>query len=154
VNRELSPLERPDPCSFGASPRNLSAGKPVTASQSLPGEPPEGAVDGGELAKWGAGAAPPQWIEIDLGAPATITEIALEVSQFPDGHTVHRVYGRGPSGPEQLLALLQGTTHDGEWLLAPKGAAAWTGIRFVRVETVESPSWVSWFEIEVIGVPG
>ena len=27
----------------------------------------------------------------------------------------------------------------------------WQGIRFVRIETTSSPSWVSWHEVQVIG---
>ncbi len=37
-------------------------------------------------------------------------------------------------------------------LPAPDGSlpTPWQGIQFVKVETVASPSWVSWKEIEII----
>jgi hypothetical protein len=43
-----------------------------------------------------------------------------------------------------------GFTVDGQ-VLEHKPGTAWTNVRYVRVETNASPSWVSWKEIEVYG---
>jgi len=151
INAALAPANRPDPCAPGeGTSSNVALGKEVTVSQFLPAEPPEKAVDGLAGTQWGAGAHPPQWIEIDLGGPATVSEIRLLVAQFPDGETVHRVSGRGPTGEYQTLSELRGFTRDGDWLVyTPESPLE--GIQFVRIETLASPSWVAWREIEVIG---
>jgi hypothetical protein len=151
INNAMSPQQRPDPCSYGPSTvHELARGKPATASRSEPGNGPELAFDGNGQNNWIAGDGPPQWIEVDLGAPATITKVALSVSQYPEGQTTHRIWGRGESGPGQLLHEFNGLTKEPQWLeVSP--ATPWKGIRYVRVETTASPSWVAWHEIRVFG---
>ena len=60
---DLSPNAWPDPCSPTLANPNLAAGAVVTASQSLPDEPPSNVVDASP-AQWGASAGPDQWVEI------------------------------------------------------------------------------------------
>ncbi len=129
---------------------NLALGAGVTASASLAESPPEMAVDGDSETLWNSGASPPQWIEIDLGAPQTITHIRLAVSQFPEGQTAHRVWGRGPEGDYVLLGELSGATNDGD-VLELASETGWENIQYLKIETVKSPSWVAWWEIEVYG---
>jgi hypothetical protein len=51
--------------------------------------------------------------------------------------------------PYWLLHEFQDYTYDSQYLeYAP--SSPWQGIRFVRVETISSPSWVSWREIEIL----
>jgi hypothetical protein len=87
------------------------------------------------------GGHPPQWIEVDLGGAYRVTEIRLLVSQSPAGATRHRVLVRGPEGgPGTLVHEFSGDTADGDWLeFVPE--AALENVRYVRVETVSSPSW-------------
>ena len=73
---------------------NLAYGKPVTASRSLPEDPPENAVDDNADTQWIAGEGPVQWIEVDLQGTYRIKEIRLLVAQFPAGNTTHRVQVR------------------------------------------------------------
>ena len=71
IDRSLSPVTRPDPCSAAGAPAgevNLALGRSVTASLSQQA-PAANAVDG-TGASWGAGAGPTQWVEIDLGKDA------------------------------------------------------------------------------------
>jgi len=84
-------------------------------------------------------------------ASSSIGKIRLLVSQSPNGETTHRVWGKGASTGEayQLLYEFQGFTTDGQ-VLEYSPSTPWTGIQFVKVETVVSPSWVSWREIEVL----
>ena len=99
---------------------------------------------------WNAGGYPPQWIEIDLGGPVSIALVRLFVSQYPDGPTTHRVYGRATSGdPWQLLTDISGVTVDNQ-ILEYAPPSPWTNIRYVQVATTVSPSWVSWKEVELI----
>lgn len=151
IRTAMSPKERPDPCAFGATTvRELAHGKATRASRSSPEGPPANAVDGDAESIWTAGEDAPHWIEVDLGSLASVTKIALSVSQFPAGPTRHRVWGRSESGGESLLHEFSGATKEPQWLeFSP--SQPWQKIRYVRVETVSSPSWVAWREIRVLG---
>ncbi|MFD7219844.1 MULTISPECIES: discoidin domain-containing protein, partial [unclassified Streptomyces] len=61
-----------------AAPTLLSQGKPVTASsQENGGTPATGAVDGDNGTRWSSAASDPQWIQVDLGATAAVSQIVL-----------------------------------------------------------------------------
>jgi len=45
------------------------------------------------------------------------------------------------------LGVIDSVTAHGEWL---ELTGSWT-VRYLRVTTVESPSWVAWLEVEAIG---
>ncbi len=56
----------------------LSQGKPVTASSvENAGTPASAAVDGNAGTRWSSSASDPQWIQVDLGATATISQVVL-----------------------------------------------------------------------------
>ena len=132
---------------------NLALGRAVTAPASMPDSPATAAVDGTwdtDLV-WNAGDLPPQWIEVDLGDPATITGLRLVVAQYPPGQTRHRVTGRATDdGPEVPLHVFEEATADAGVLAVTLDPPV-PRIRFVRIETVASPSYVAWREIEVLG---
>jgi hypothetical protein len=129
--------------------REVSRGKPTQASHSSQGATPSMAVDGLEATTWNSGAFPPQWIEIDLEAPVSIEKLRLVTAQAPVvGLTVHRVYGRGPTSTAVLLHEFSEVTVEGQ-VLEYSPPNPWTGVRFVRVETVTSDAWVAWREIGV-----
>ena len=145
----ISPRSQPDACLTTVLPgRNLALGRAVTVSAELPTEPASQAVDG-SAEQWGAGAFPEQWLMIDLGAPSTIGSIRLLVGQWPAGRTVHQLYAAGPDGAMRLLVEFNEYTQDYD-LLEYIPPAPLTGIQYIRVVTVSSPSWVSWREIEVL----
>ena len=50
----------------------------------------------------------------------------------------------------RLLHEFNSYTKEPQWLECTP-AAPWTGIRYVRVETVSSPSWPAWHEIRIFG---
>lgn len=151
VGEVLSPALRPDPCvpgSFEFFEYSVLAGATATASHSLPGEPPDGAIDGGS-AQWGAGEGPPQYIEISLAEPSTVDEIRLTVSQYPAGATRHELWVKTTGGSLALVHVFEGDTSEGDILVfAPDSPLA--GVEVMRVVTTESPSWVAWREIGVI----
>ncbi|WP_299537284.1 discoidin domain-containing protein [uncultured Streptomyces sp.] len=61
-----------------AAPALLSQGKTVTASsQENYGTPATSAVDGDNGTRWSSAAADPQWISVDLGASASVSQIVL-----------------------------------------------------------------------------
>jgi Ca2+-binding RTX toxin-like protein len=137
---------------FNVGRTNLALGKSVTASGEYPGGPPSLAVDGDWWSAWNSGNFPPQWIEVDLGAVASVGEIDLAVTQLPDSATIHRVYGRSDaSSPYVLLREFSGFTSDQQVLRY--FATGPLTLRFIRVETTSSASWVGWREIQVFA-PG
>src|SRR5262245_20902659 len=61
-----------------AAPTLLSQAKPVTASSTEnAGTPAAAAVDGDAGTRWSSAAADPQWIQVDLGATATVSQVVL-----------------------------------------------------------------------------
>lgn len=129
---------------------NVAFSKSVRASKSDQSQP-QGAVDGDPDTYWGAGDFAPQWIEIDLGEPYTLAELRLLVGQSPGGDTSHQVLVKGPNSGDkfQTAHIFSGVTDDLQWLrLAfPEPLQE---VRYVRIETISSPSWIAWREIEVI----
>jgi hypothetical protein len=127
---------------------NLALGRSVTASGEYPGNPPSLAVDGSWWSYWSAGNVPPQWVEVDLGAAVPVGEITLGITQLPDCFTMHRLYGRADAGSANvLLQEFAGFTVDQQ--LLQYVATEMSELRYVRVETASSCSWVGWREIEV-----
>ncbi|MFE5488315.1 discoidin domain-containing protein [Streptomyces sp. NPDC056527] len=61
-----------------AAPVLLSQGKPVTASsQENAGTAAAGAVDGDLGTRWSSAFSDPQWLQVDLGAPAALDRVEL-----------------------------------------------------------------------------
>jgi predicted amidohydrolase YtcJ len=121
----------------------------VTTSQYLFDQKPAAAFDGNKQSNWGAGAHPPQWVQMDLLEDQAIAKINLTVSQFPNGKTVHQILGMksAVNCDLQLIHEFNGNTSDGQ-VLTYKPTSPDT-LRFLRILTTESPSWVSWYEIEI-----
>ncbi len=122
----------------------------VSVSQYLPDQRPEAAFDHNAQSNWGAGAHPPQWIQIDLQRDRIISQINLTVSQFPSGPTVHQILAARSDESCQLNLIheFEGHTSDGQVLTYEPPDQADT-FRFLRIHTIESPSWVAWFEIDI-----
>lgn len=133
----------------GAGLRNVARGRSVVASAEEATAPSTYAVDGDATSFWIAGQFAPQWIEIDLGAPVAIAAIRLGVAQTPrEGDTVHAVLGRSPEASFRELHVFSERTTDGQ-LLEYVPPAPWEDVRYLRIETRASPSWVAWREVEV-----
>lgn len=151
----LSPANQPDACTTTVLPgRNLALGKPVSVSAALPDQTPQMAVDGDPNTQWSAGEFPMQWIEVDLGSPSTIGEIRLTVGQWPAGDTVHQLWVGATPDAMRMIHEFSGNEFDYDVLdyLPPTPL---TDVRYVRLVTAASPSWVSWREIEVFApLPG
>lgn len=148
----FAPVDQPDPCVAVEIPNNnLAYEKPVRASSSLPEEPPSNAVDDNSGTPWGAGAPPVQWLEVDLQGTYRITEIRLQVAQYPQGDTAHRVQVRSSSGSDYITVHeFSGFTSDNEWLTFTPDAPL-ENVAQIRIQTISSPSWVAWKEVQVFG---
>lgn len=143
VETTTSMIQRPDPI-------NLALLKPVIGSG--PGnDDPGRLVDGNEDTSWNSGGYAPQVVQIDLRRSSSIFEIRLLVGQFPDGDTEHVIFAWPAGEPEaEVLHVFEGHTRDRQWL-SFQPQEPWVGYDRVGVGTATSPSWVAWFEIEVLG---
>lgn len=150
IGKALAPSRRPGPSAPAVEnvPRTNAARRArVQASRTAQDSRPELASDGTML-PWNAGDGPPQWIEVDLLRPEQIKGIRLIVSQYPAGITVHQLWIRGASGEYSMAHEFRGATRD--FQLLRYSFPLPVTVRFVKVVTVESPSWVGWREIQVI----
>ena len=144
----LAPIHQPDPCqTTDLRPANIAFRQQATASRSLAEEPPMNVTDG-SANQWGSGADAPQWLEIDLGGSFAINRVTLRVAQYPAGETRHQVWALMEDGIRVLLREFKQVTND-EDLLEVDLAAPLPGVTGIRVDTLVSPSWVAWKEIEV-----
>lgn len=120
--------------------------KSARASNSTAVDLPSRSIDGDATTHWSAGGPAPQWIEFDLGEPQAISRIDLNVAQTPSGNTTHEVFGGLSPDKLRLLCSSEHNTDDGQWI---KLSCPSENIRYLRVVTEKSPSWVAWREIEV-----
>jgi hypothetical protein len=118
------------------------------ASMALPTGPAAWAADGHRVGSWSSLYAP-QWVEIDLGMRPSIGRVSLAVAQPPDGKTNHVILGQATMHDRwRGLAELNSMTHDRQ-LPTATAARPWRNVRYVRVESRQSPSWVACKEIAV-----
>jgi hypothetical protein len=132
-----------------AAPALLSQGKPAVASSTEgAGTPAAGAVDGDPGTRWSSMFSDPQWIQVDLGGSAEISQVVLQweaayatgfqLQTSVDGATWTPIYTTttGPGGTQTL-------------------AVAGTG-RYVRMYgTVRANGYgYSLWEFQVYGTPG
>jgi hypothetical protein len=124
-------------------------GKKVTASSELADGPASYAFDGSIDTAWNSGSGPEGWIQIDLGQVQTISSIRLTVAQYPEGQTLHQIWGGESESTLKLLHEFNGHTSEFQ-VLEFRPTIPIENIRYIRVVTTQSPSWVAWREIEVI----
>ena len=74
-----------------------------------------------------------------------MSRVRLKVSQYPAGQTTHQIYAGATTGSLVLLGSLQGYTQDNQWLELYTSRR----FRYLKIQTVSSPSWAAWREIEV-----
>ncbi|MEO7418464.1 MAG: hypothetical protein ABI163_15495 [Thermoanaerobaculia bacterium] len=128
---------------------NIAPDARITASSTLPKAPPPLAIDRDVFTSWNAGGPPVQWIDLELSKPADIVRLRLIVDQLPAGDTRHVILGHTSKGNGyEVLHEFEGTTKD-KGKLDHSPTVPWKNIDHLRIETAESPSWVSWREIEI-----
>jgi hypothetical protein len=137
-------------CSPRGTTTNVARGKPVDASREEPVHPASHAVDGNFFSYWGAGAFPPQWIEVDLGGSFPVSKVRAAVTMLPGGLTRHVVSGRvaGRGYEYALVGARSGITADQDWL--EFAGPTTVELESILVESVESPSWIGWRELEAL----
>lgn len=120
----------------------------ITASQVYSSAVPGYVSDGNLQTAWSAGGFAPQWIQMDLGELSNVSKVRLNVAQDPAGQTTHQIYIGATADNLTLAGTLNGSTQTQQWL---ELSLIGNNVRYVKVLTTSSPSWVGWFEIEVIG---
>jgi hypothetical protein len=93
----------------------LSQGKPATASSvEAAGTPASAAVDGSSTTRWSSAFSNPQWLQVDLGATAQISQVVLnweaaygtafQIQTSANGTTWTSIYSTtaGPGGVQTL----------------------------------------------------
>src|ERR1035437_8629244 len=98
-----------------AASTNISQGKTTTASSiENAGTPAAYATDGNTTTRWSSAASDPQWLQVDLGATATITQVTLiweaaygksfQIQTSPNATTWTSIYSTttGPGGTQTL----------------------------------------------------
>ena len=95
----------------------ISQGKPTTASSiENAGTPAASATDGDTGTRWSSAAADPQWLQVDLGATANVSQVVLnwetaygksfQIQTSPDGTTWTNIYSTTTgTGGVQTLAV-------------------------------------------------
>ncbi|MFC7529776.1 DUF1996 domain-containing protein [Actinoplanes sp. GCM10030250] len=127
----------------------ISQGKAATASSTESAAfPASNAVDGNNGTRWSSAFSDPQWLQVDLGASATVSSVVLDwESAYARAFSV-RISANGSSWTS-LYSTTSGT--GGKQTLTVSG----TG-RYVRLETTaRSTQWgVSLTEFQVFGSGG
>jgi hypothetical protein len=93
----------------------LSQGRPALASSLENGEAPAAAaVDGNAATRWASAWSDPQWLRVDLGSTATVTQVVLQwetaygksfqIQTSPDGNAWTSIYSTtsGTGGTQAL----------------------------------------------------
>ncbi|MEJ8640889.1 discoidin domain-containing protein [Streptomyces sp. MS1.HAVA.3] len=129
-----------------AAPALLSQGKPATASSiEGAGTSASAAVDGDNGTRWSSQFADPQWIQVDLGAPARLSQVVL---RWETAHAKAYRIELSTDGSAWTTAYSTATGAGGVQTLDVTGTA-----RYVRVHgTQRATAWgYSLWEFQVYG---
>ena len=110
------------------------------------------ATDGDTSSIWSAGAAAPQWFSVVLDDLYLVDTIELIVTQAPAGKTTHEIWLDNGSGVRTLYKRFRDIqTQDGQTLSLSIDPPR--PVTEVKVVTLDSPSWVAWREVRILGTP-
>lgn len=108
------------------APVLVSQGKSTTTSSTQQGNVGANAVDGSLTTRWESAAAPPQWLSVDLGGPATINRVVIKWEAAYASEYSIRISSDGTTWTD-VYATTTGNGGSDEIFLAPIEA------RYVRV---------------------
>jgi hypothetical protein len=127
----------------------LSQGRPVTVSSAEgAGTPAAAAVDGNLNTRWSSTFNDPQWLQVDLGSAADVSQIVLRwEAAYATGYRIE------VSDDAQNWSQVYSTTtgHGGTETLAVNGNGRY--VRFYGTQRVGGYGYSLW-EFEVHGTPG
>ncbi|MFF0739205.1 discoidin domain-containing protein [Streptomyces sp. NPDC004111] len=132
-----------------AAPVLLSQNKPVTASsQENSGTPATAAVDGNTGTRWSSAAADPQWIRVDLGAPAEIGQVVL---RWETAHAKSYRIELSANGTDWTTAHTSANSSGGTETLGVTGTARY--VRMLGLTRATGYGYSLW-EFQVYGTTG
>ena len=151
MNRPLSVTQATtsssSPGNNGSAPLvNISPASATASNSYDSAHVPAMAFDGDPNSAWMA-TFPTQWVEVDLGAPTVLRSIRLLTGQSPDVQTTHVVTGGVDPAPTNVLQTFSGVTTNSQWLEFKPNSPS-PPVRYIRITTTVSPSWVAWRELE------
>ncbi len=106
------------------------------------------AIDDNINTTWNSGDGAPQWIELDLGQYYSVSSMRFNVEKTPGGEATHQIYAGACPTPTSLATTFTENLTSKQWKDVSFSAAS---VRYVRVLTTASPSWIAWNEIETYG---
>ncbi|MEQ1875456.1 MAG: discoidin domain-containing protein [Bdellovibrionia bacterium] len=123
----------------------------ANASGSYPNFPAANAIDNNPRTMWNAGGFAPQFIELDLGGHFRISGLRLTAIQLPAGNATHIISGRSDKSGFVEMGTISGFVKNGDVLQLNPASQPAEGVRFIKIDTTASPSWIAWGELEVFG---
>lgn len=110
--------------------------------------PASAAIDGDPVTAWHAGFGVPQWIEIALDTPSTVTEVLALIAQSEPGISRHTIQVAQGDGVLHVLGIVDQKTDDHE-LIRFNPATPLENVVRIRIETLDSPSNAGWYEVVI-----
>lgn len=97
---------------------------------------------------WNSGGPAPAWIQLDLNRNVVPSRVRLHTEQYPPGNVTHTITGVLSNGATVNLASYAGYMSNSVWLEINIPYSI--PVRYLRIATSQSSSWVAWKDIEVI----
>ncbi len=131
---------------------NVAQTATITASNTVGGS--TSMINDGNFTNAWVGGPVTQSVTLNFGSIQTISRINLVVEQSPAGNSTHKVYisSTGAVGSWVLWKTFTGSTAAGQ-VLTYQPTSPTANVRYIKVETSSSSSWVAWREIEVYATP-
>ncbi len=89
------------------------------------------------------GGFAPQYVQLELPGLYNISSIYLQVGQLPNGITRHQLSVGSSLSNLSIVTDMNNYTSADQWLNLTYSPAL-TNIRYLRLDTITSPSWVGW----------
>lgn len=99
---------------------------------------------------WNSGGYAPQYLQLELPRAQTISRVLLQINQTPNGQTSHSLLVGSEQNALREVKVLIGYTIKHEWINMTFSPPL-ENVRFLRVNTIASPSWIAWAKFLVLG---
>ncbi len=130
----------------------VSQNSSVQVSNIYQGSKPESLVDGNLSLGWNSGAFAPQWAILDLHSPKSISQLRLMSGQSPDGQVLFKITLSSEDHSTVFELTLDRYVKAGQWINIPMLSSI-ANVRYIKLETIKSPSWIAWQELEATDTP-
>ena len=122
---------------------NLASAAQVSASSSVPGHEPSGAIDGKAATGWKAASSTDQWLQLDFGHPQTINK--FRIKEDPPSSVVRYVIECWDDKAEKWIGCFNGLTIGADFI-APIVSRTTSKVRLLIKETSSGDPEIAEFE--------